>query len=693
MTSEKTSPIKTIVLATLLVCVICILVLPVPSWLVDIGVAASFSLAILMLIVTLFIEKPLDFSSFPTILLGALILRLSLNVASTKLIIGDGHSGTDAAGEIIEGFAMFIMSGSLAIGIVVFCVLLVVNFVVINKGATRMAEVGARFALDAMPGKQLAIDSDIASGAITHEEGKQRRSQEQAETTFFGSLDGTSKFVKGDAIAGLIITLLNLIVGLCLGIFSHKMSLGDAFSTYSILTVGDGLVSQIPAVLISLATAIILARGGATGTTDTAISNQLGKHPIALLIVATLLIIFAALPGLPALPFIGLGVLILILGVNGLRKQNLEKSHDLAITDQPDIDDPSEVVSDILEIEEIQIEFSPSLISMALDPQSGLEKRIANIRRHIALEFGVLVPEIHLTDSHFLPDSEYKIHLMNSEEGQFRIEADKRLVINPDSKVQEIEGEIVAEPVYAAPAKWLKHEDAEQAILDGNTVVDPAEIIATHLLDIIKRNLSRIFTFSALQTRLYKMKNLTDSQRSESNRDLIDAIIPDKISLDLLHSILRTLLSEGVSIRNIQLVIEATAEARQMTQNFEQIYANVRTRLAPQIVGTLVDSHQDVNIIQISQDWEDTFTKYSVGKGEFEKVGLPPDLLMEISDLLKQKLSDARATYEKVSIACRDSRRTFIKDIAVAAGLDVAVLSFGELSQAKSVKVVGVANP
>ncbi|MGB0968913.1 MAG: FHIPEP family type III secretion protein, partial [Halocynthiibacter sp.] len=300
----------TILLAVALMAIIVMMILPVPAWMLDVGLATSFALAILIFTVTLFIQRPLDFSSFPTILLASLMLRLSLNVSSTKLIIGNGHTGTGAAGEVIQGFANFVMGGNVFMGLVIFCVLMIVNFMVITKGAARMAEVGARFALDAMPGKQLAIDADMAAGAIGHEEAKDRRATEQAETTFFGSLDGASKFVKGDAVAGLLITLLNLIVGLLIGIFVHGMDLGRAFETYTILTVGDGLVTQIPAVIISIAAALLLARGGTTGATDLALLDQMGRHPQALGTVAVLMALFALVPGLPFIPFmLGAGIL------------------------------------------------------------------------------------------------------------------------------------------------------------------------------------------------------------------------------------------------------------------------------------------------------------------------------------------------------------------------------------------------
>ena len=284
----------TVLLALALMAIIVMMILPMPAWVLDVGLAASFALAILIFTITLFIERPLDFSAFPTILLASLMLRLSLNVSSTKLIIGQGHTGTAAAGEVIEGFANFIMGGSVFLGLVVFGVLLIVNFMVITKGAARMAEVGARFALDGMPGKQMAIDSDMSAGAINHQEAKERREREQQETTFFGSLDGASKFVKGDAVAGLLITLLNLVMGLIMGVVVHEMPLATAFETYTILTVGDGLVTQIPAVVISIASALLLARGGAQGSTDLALASQLGRHPSALATVSVLMVMFRA---------------------------------------------------------------------------------------------------------------------------------------------------------------------------------------------------------------------------------------------------------------------------------------------------------------------------------------------------------------------------------------------------------------
>ncbi|HAW47373.1 MAG TPA: flagellar biosynthesis protein FlhA, partial [Roseovarius sp.] len=551
----------TVLLALALMAIIVMMILPVPSWVLDIGLAASFALAILIFTVTLFIERPLDFSSFPTILLASLMLRLSLNISSTKLIIGEGHSGTGAAGHVIEGFADFVMGGSIFLGLVVFGVLLIVNFLVITKGAARMAEVGARFALDAMPGKQLAIDSDLSAGAISHEAAREQRAREQQETTFFGSLDGASKFVKGDAVAGLLITLLNLVMGLAMGTLVHDMRLGEAFETYAILTVGDGLVTQIPAVIISIASALLLARGGTLGATDTAMTSQILRHPSALVTVAVLMGLFALVPGLPFLPFI-LGALALaavaVLGARAARDAEAEPEDTGAAMSVPE---PS--MGDILELDDIHVEFAPDLINMVLDPGEGLDARIANMRRHIATRYGLILPEIRLTDEPALEAGTYAIRIQGVEQARAGLRADHFLALDPDGQPDLPPGETVREPVYHAPARWITAVARDRAVLGGATVVSPGEVLATHLLEIIRRNLSRLLTMKAMRRLLDEMVNLADRDRADANRKLLEEMIPDRIAPDLLHGVLRLLLAEQVSIRNLPLIIEAAAEGRQ----------------------------------------------------------------------------------------------------------------------------------
>lgn len=685
----------TIALAFVLMGIICIMILPVPSWALDIGLAASFSLAILMFTVTLFIQRPLDFSAFPTILLGSLILRLSLNIASTKLIIGNGHTGTSAAGDVIEGFAMFVMGGNIALGLVVFCVLLMVNFLVINKGATRMAEVGARFALDAMPGKQMAIDSDLASGAISHEQAKERREREQSETTFFGSLDGASKFVKGDAIAGLLITALNLFVGLAIGFFSHGMPLSEGFATYSILTVGDGLVSQIPAVLISIASALLLARGGATGATDATVVEQLGKHPAALMSVATLMVFFALVPGLPFFPFL-IGAF--ALGYAGLsRLQSIKRENDKPVATPEEVQERPESasISSLLETDAVHIDFATDLTPMALDPMTGLDTRIANIRKHVASEFGVLLPEVHLTDNPALDPGEYVIKLLGVTHGRYNLKPDMQLVLTSSSEGFDIDGEVVTEPVFNAPAIWVSKAGSEEATLNGLTVVRPAEILATHLLEVLKKNFSKILSMSALQERLSEMTTVADEKRATANKKLLDTMIPDKVSLELLHATTRSLLDEHISIRNLQLIIEAIAEAQQFSKNWDSIYEHVRSRLGFQILDKIKDKNNNLNVVQLAQEWEKIFATYQLNGDGFSRneIALPPPLLQELLEKTSEKISGVTGSTSQTAIVTTSKRRKFMSSILTAKGITNPVLSYDEIDQNVSLNLVGVIQP
>ncbi len=670
----------TIMLAIALMAVIVMMILPMPAWVLDIGLAASFALAILIFTVTLFIDRPLDFSAFPTVLLASLMLRLSLNVSSTKLIIGEGHTGTNAAGDVIEGFAMFVMGGNVLLGLVVFCVLLIVNFVVINKGATRMAEVGARFALDAMPGKQLAIDSDMSAGAIDHQEAKARREKEQAETTFFGSLDGASKFVKGDAIAGLLITALNLIVGLIIGAAVHGMPFGQAFETYAILTVGDGLVSQIPAVVISIASALLLARGGATGSTDLALVEQLGRHPAALGTVAVLMALFALVPGLPFLPFV-IGAV--VLGFCAFLGASAAKKAAQAAAVKPKEEKAAPVRSsmgDMLDLDDIHVEFAPDLVDMVLDPGTGLDARIANMRNHVATEFGIVLPEIRLTDNAALPAGCYVVKIQGVEQVRETLQPNKILALTDGSDDNAVPGEPVNEPVYGAPARWIGSEHQETAAMAGMTTVQPAEVLATHLLEIVKRNFSRLLTLKALRRRLDEMIKLSDPARSEANRKLLDELIPDKVPIDVLLSVLRLLLEERVSIRNLPLILEATAEGRQLFQRVDGITEHVRQRLGFQLVAEMRRPDGTIPLIQLAPEWEDTFATYEIrsdkGSGD---VALPPDNFNQLADGIAEKLGQAAEAGTYAAVVTSMRRRRFLRTVLAAKGIMNPVLSFEEI--------------
>jgi len=668
----------TILLALALMAVIVMMILPIPAWMLDLGLAASFALAILMFTVTLFIQRPLDFSIFPTVLLASLMLRLSLNVSSTKLIIGEGHTGTHAAGGVIQGFASFVMSGSIFLGVVIFLVLLIVNFIVITKGAGRMAEVGARFALDGMPGKQLAIDSDMSAGAIDHQEAKARRETEQAETNFYGSLDGASKFVKGDAIAGLLITLLNIVMGLVNGTMMHGMSLGAAFETYAILTVGDGLVSQIPAVIISIAAALLLARGGANGATDRQLFDQLGRYPAALATVALLMALFAFVPGLPFLPFvIGAGTLA---GLAWLaRRAHAKAAAESAVAPPPE-EAPRTAIGDVLDLDEIHVQFAPDLVAMVLDPGLGLDGRISNIRTHVAREFGLILPEIRLTDDSRLPPGSYAILIHGVEQARDRLQPDRVLALVQDADKLTIAGDDVKEPVYKAPARWIDPARQEDAALAGNTVVSPIEVLATHLLEVLKANFGRLLTYRSLHRLLDELSALSDTGRAEANKRLFGEMIPDKVQPDLLLAVLRLLLDERVSIRNLPLILEAMAEVRTLLQGPEPVCEHVRQRLGFQLVAPLKRTDGTLPLVQLAPDWEDVFAAYQLS-GDFgaADVALPPEDFTRLGERIAQTLGDLAKSGVSPALVTSARRRRFLRTVLAAKGLGAAVLSYEEI--------------
>jgi flagellar biosynthesis protein FlhA len=543
--------------------------------------------------------------------------------------------------------------------------------------------------LDGMPGKQLAIDSDMSAGAIDHQEAKERREREQQETTFFGSLDGASKFVKGDAVAGLLITLLNLVAGLIMGIAVHGMPIGAAFETYAILTVGDGLVTQIPAVIISIASALLLARGGAKGATDLAVFSQLGRHPTALATVAVLMGAFALFPGLPFFPFmagaVGLGLAAYFIRRKTIADEVLEP----VTADEPQTS-ASRLLGDILELDDIHIEFAPDLVNMVLDPGTGLDARIVNMRTHVASTFGLILPEIRLTDHPGLASGTYIIRIQGVEQARANLSSDHILALIPDGPIDLPKGEDTIEPVYGAPARWISERDQESAALAGITLVTPTEILATHLLEVVKRNFSRLLTLKSLRRLLAEMVNITDPARAEANKKLLDELIPDKVPIDILHAVLRLLLDEQVSIRNLPLILEATADARGQNAMPEAICEHVRQRLGFQLVAEVRRDDGTVPLVQLAPEWEDTFSTYQVDADRGLDIALPPDIFNLLADNVATKLQDANQNGIFPAIVTNTRRRRFLRTVMRAKGLNAPVLSFEEIGVDARPALVGV---
>ena len=679
----------TSLLAIGLMVVILFMILPMPAWVIDIGLTISFALSILIFTTVIFVEKPLDFSSFPSILLATLILRLALNVASTKLIIGEGHTGTDAAGHVIEGFAMFVMGGELFVGLVVFAVLMIVNFMVITKGAGRMAEVGARFALDAMPGKQMAIDSDLAVGAITHEEAKLRRAREQEEAAFLGSLDGASKFVKGDAIAGLLITSLNLVAGIGFGLMVHGLSFNEALQNYSILTVGDGLVTQIPAVIVSISAALLLSKGREEGAIDRALGLQLGASSTPLLIVGGVMAVFAFL-GLPFIPFMtaAAGFVFLSFLIRREEKRKAEEKANPAPSTAPKV----AKIGDSIYSDEIHLEVAPDLVNLVLVGENGFESRVDKIRRYIAEEYGFVLPPIRMTDNPTLKKNEYRIRIQGVRLDSGFLRPGNVLALIEDNQLPHMQGEKVREPVYKAAARWLPNSRKQELAASGIPTVEPMEVLATHMLEVIQSNFSLVFTRMVMVETLDALTRITDTDRAAANQRFLDEYVPGKVTPEILLSVLRLLLSERISVRNLFLIVETIAEVKPMGLGVPRIVELVRQRLAFQIVDRLQDEQGRLPLVQLSAGWEQKFSQYEVnGDNGSSDVALPPELFSELITAVQLKLNETAQKGIVAAVATTSKRRRFLQTVLASKGIRNAVVAYEEISAKSKPYIIGVA--
>lgn len=676
-------------LAIGLMIVLLIMILPVPAWVLDVGLTASFAFAILIFITAIFIEKPLDFSSFPSVLLASLMLRLALNVSSTKLIISEGHTGTQAAGGVIEGFAMFIMGGNLFVGLVVFGVLIIVNFMVITKGAGRMAEVGARFALDAMPGKQLAIDSDLAVGAISHEEAKTRRQREQEEAAFLGSLDGASKFVKGDAVAGLLITALNLFAGVAFGLTAHQLSFSEALSNYSVLTVGDGLVSQIPAIIVSVSAALLLSKGREEGTIDKTLGMQLASNKPALLIVSAILFTFALFPGLPFLPFCfaAMGIAGVALFYDRALEEDTAGEQDKNETEAP----VAAVIGDSIHSDEIHLEVAPDLVPVVLQGEQGIETRIEKMRRYVAEEYGFVLPSIRMTDNPVLKKNEYRLRIQGVRLDSGFLRPGSILALMDTAQLPHIQGESVKEPVYKASARWVTSNKKQELASAGVPVIEPIEVLSTHMLEVIQANFSLIFTRLVMLDTLDALTKISDTERGISNQRLLDEYIPGKVTPELLLSVLRTLLEERVSIRNLFLIIESVAEAKTMSLSLTRTVELVRQRLAFQIVDKLQDTSGHLALVQLSPKWEQTFREHEIiNANGGSDVALPPEVFSQLTNAIQEKLNEGAQNGILAAVATSSTRRRFLQTVLASKGIRNAVLAYEEIGPKARPKIIGV---
>jgi flagellar biosynthesis protein FlhA len=605
-------------LALGVVVLLSVLVLSLPAFVLDLGLSLSVTAAVLILMVAIFLTRPLDFTSFPTLLLLTTLLRLSLNVATTRLILSHGNEGPGAAGHVVAAFGGFLMGGDVVIGIILFSILLVVNFMVITKGSSRIAEVAARFSLDAMPGKQMAIDAEISSGALDEKSARLRRRELEQESAFYGAMDGAAKFVRGDAIAGLIITSINIVGGLAIGLLRHGMPFSDAAATYTTLTIGDGLVTQIPALLVSTAAGIVVTKGGVDGATDTALLRQLAGNPKPLAMAAGAAAVLGLMPGLPALPFLALAGL--AGGGAWLRHKNPPPPTGGVATPKPA---PSEApITDTLRMDMIRLELGYGLLTLAGGDSPRLTEQIKGLRRSIAGEMGFVLPPVRIQDNMQLPADAYSVRIKEIEAGRGELRPTMLLAMDPGGKDIGLPGERTTEPAFGLPAMWIDPTLREEATFRGCTVVDPPSVLTTHLTELVKQAMPELLSFAETQ------KLLDDLPRE--HQKLLSELIPSQISVGGVQRVLQALLSERISIRDLPTVLEGIQEAcAGQHRSVTAIAAHVRARLARQISDANTGAGGYIPIVTLSPDWEAAFLDSLAGPAEDRQLAMAPSKLSE----------------------------------------------------------------
>jgi flagellar biosynthesis protein FlhA len=668
------------------VTIIVVLILPMPTWMLDISLSLSITCAVMILMVVLFMQKPTDFSSYPTVLLITTLLRLSLNLASTRLILAHGHEGTDAAGHVIQAFASFVMSGDFVIGVIVFGIITLVNFKVILAGSGRIAEVAARFTLDAMPGKQMAIDADLSSGLIDEQTAKKRRKELEDEASFYGSMDGASKFVKGDAVAGLAITAINIVGGIIIGSVRHDMPFMDAADTFVKLTVGDGLVSQIPALIISISAGLLVTKAGVSGATDKVLAQQIGAYPAAFGLTATLLVALSLLPGMPMAPFLGMAAAAGYAAWSLPRKRKAEEAARVAAEAQqaeaaPVADEP---ISTALALDLIRLELGYGLLVLINQPPPGshrLTDQIRGLRRQIANEIGFIMPAVRIQDNLQLAPNTYVIRVKEIEAGRGDIRPAMLLVMDPRGDAMSLPGEQTVEPTFGLPAIWVEPTYREEALFRGYTVVDPSTVVTTHLTEVIKDNMAELLSYTETQKLLDEM--------DRSHQKLVADVIPTQITLGGLQRVIQNLLAERVSVRDMAGILEGVSEACTQTRNITQITEHVRSRLARQISDSNTNELGFIPLITLSPDWEHAFAESLVGEGDDRQLAMAPSQLQQFITVVRQTFERHAMMGEAPVLLTSPAIRPYVRSIVERFRPTTTVMSQNEIHPKAKIKTLG----
>ena len=665
--------------------ILCVLFLPIPPFLIDLGLAFSIALSVLILMVALWIKKPLEFSSFPTILLIATMTRLALNIATTRVILSHGYEGHDAAGGVIAGFASLVMSGDFVIGLIVFMILITINFIVITKGATRIAEVGARFTLDAIPGKQMAIDADLSAGLIDEKEAQRRRRELEEESSFFGAMDGASKFVRGDAVAGLLITCINIFGGIIIGYFRHSMPIGQAADVFVKLSVGDGLVSQMPALIVSLAAGLLVSRGGTSGSTDQAVINQLSGYPRALAVSAVLMGILAIMPGMPFVPFVFLGGLMAagawfiprqVEAENKLRRDAEEQK----VMQTKEMEKDS--VKSVLKTAEIELALGKIVSTRLLGAHQELAFRVGKMRKKFATQYGFVVPEIKVIDDMAIADKSYQIRIHGTTIASNVLRVGEVLVVTGAGRKPTVPGDDIREPAFGMPAVSVLEAFTEDLKREGFQPIDNVSVVLTHMSEVIRNNLPALLS--------YKDVKILIERLDPEYKKLADEICSSHMSYSGLQAVLKLLLAERVSIRNLHLILEAVAELAPHVRKTEQIVEHVRVRMAQQLCGDLADNGV-LRVLRLGSKWDLVFHQALKRdqKGEVVEFDIDPRSLEEFSEQAGKVIREYMDRGMPFVLVTSPETRSYVRMIVERLFATLPVLSHVELAKGIEIKILG----
>ena len=668
-----------VIMALGVIAILVIFILPMPSVILDIMLAVSITSAVLILMTGLMIKKPLEFGSFPTVLLVTTLYRLALNITSARIILLHGHEGEGAAGSIIKSFGNIMTGGNFVIGLIMFAMFVLVNFIVITKGSGRIAEVAARFTLDSMPGKQMAIDADLSAGLIDADEAKRRRKEVEMESGFYGAMDGASKFVRGDAVAGIVITLVNIFGGILIGITMHGLAPMEAIKTYVLLTVGDGLVTQLPAFIISISAGFLVSKAGIDGAADKALMTQLATNPIALGMVSAASFFLGLLPGMPFVFFL------IISGLTGLLAWRIGRPKKVTASDtskQKPVEAEEEPIATALAMDDLKLELGIGLIGLINDVDGRkLTDQIKALRRNIASEYGFVMPSVRIMDNMRLPNQAYALRVKEMESGGGEVRVGYLMVMDPSGRQVELPGEHTKEPAFGLPATWIDAALREEATFLGYTIVDPATVITTHLTEVVKDNMSDILSHASV-TRM--IRDLGDEHKK-----LIEELIPTVVTTTTIQRVLQALLKERVSIRDLPGILEAIGEQAQSTKSITAIVEHVRARLGRQLCWANRGDDGALAIITLTPEWENAFAASLVGQGDDRQLTMAPSALSEFIRLVRETFERVSMNGDNAVLLTSPLARPFVRSIVERFRANTVVMSQNEIHPKVKLKTVG----